>query len=124
MLLNVTRDQSARRQVLKDRLAALRYDYEVGGMIFNGVRVSTDRNLGGMIGARLQEPGGFPFDFKTADGHFFEVDMPTLILIRQAFITHTQGAFAAERRVADQIDADTITDLAGVESAWTDEITV
>lgn len=122
MALTVVRDTAADTAVLKSHLADLRYRHETGGMDFNGVRIDTNRELAGMIAGRLRSTSGFPFEFKTADGSFMSVDMVTLEAVSDAFIAHAQGAFAAEKAIADQIDAGTVVDVAGVDAAWLAEI--
>lgn len=116
--LQVSRDQSARRAVLKDHLADLRWKLETGGIVFNGTAIGTEREVYGMISGRLQVPGSFPFDMKTKDGSFITVDKVTLEGVAAAIVAHVQGAFNIEKTIVAQIDADTVTDLAGVDATW------
>lgn len=118
LALDIVRDHAARRAALKERLADLRWQYETSGIVFNGTEISTEREVYGMIAGRLQVPGSFPFEMKTKDGSFISVDQVTLQSVAAAIVTHVQGAFDLEKSISEDIDADNVTDIAGVEAAW------
>ena len=91
----------------KADIATARYSYEIAGVAFRGVHVTTDREDQGLITAvalsAVIDPA-FSTVWKGADG-YLELDSAGVLSLAHAVATHVETAFAEEKRLADLIDA-------------------
>lgn len=91
----------------KAEIAAARYEYEIAGVVFGGVRVTTDREDQSMITAvalsAVVDPT-YTTVWKGADG-YLNLDAAGVLSLARMVGAHVEAAFAAEKRLAEQIDA-------------------
>ena len=110
-------------QFLKISLAEYRWQREVGGFPFGPYNIPSDRETQAkLIAMRIKaiENPSYVVDFKTPDG-FVTLDSANIILIADAAHDHVQKCFHCEKVVFDQIEAETVTDQVGMESAFETE---
>ena len=107
---------SAKAAVLAD-LAAYRYEREVGGMDFIGLRIDTSRearnNLtGAVVSAQLATAAGQPFAvaWKGVDGTFATLSASDLAALGVAVAAHVAECFAREAGLGDTVNAMTSLD--------------
>ena len=104
----------------KSDIAAARYNYEIAGVVFRGVHVTTDREDQAMITACALSAvidSGFTTVWKGADG-YLELDASGVLTLARTVAAHVETAFAEEKRLVEQIDAaQTAEDVAVV--IWT-----
>jgi len=110
-------ESDALKRRLKDRLGALRYARETGGITVGGVPVRTDERSIMLIDNALRR-ATFPITFKSADDAFISLDEATLQAVVDAATAHMQACFAAEGAVYAMIEAGTVADDAALDSAW------
>lgn len=94
----------------RDYFASKRYDFEVGGIVWNGIDVRTDRfTVERIYQARFlaKEDASFITDWKLGDGTFMTIDAPTIIGLSDAVTAHLKDAFSKEKVVNTSIDAAT-----------------
>lgn len=111
---------------IKARLAAYaaecRWQKEVGGTLWNGWPVHTDReSQGKIIAERLAIEAGErddPDGWKFADGIFRLVSNTDFVLLSNAVRDHVRTAFAIEAYVAAQIEAGIISSEAEIDTAF------
>lgn len=107
------------KQQLRERVTALRWEHETGGITVAGVRVLTgiedqNRIATALIGAPAT------LDFKAESG-WVTLTLADLQGIAAAITTHVQACFTAERAHHEAIDALLSLDAAGdydVEAGW------
>lgn len=94
------------------RIAARRYEAEVGGITINGLAVDTDDRSKLLInGAALEatiDPE-YVMQWKTADG-FVQLTGAQVIGIARAVRAHVQACFDREAELLAALDAGTLTD--------------
>lgn len=104
----------------KADIAAARYTYEIAGIRFRGVHVTTDREDQAMITAAALSAvidSTFSTVWKGADG-YLTLDAPGVMALATAVAAHVEAAFAEEKRLSDNIDAaQTAEDVASI--IWT-----
>lgn len=110
------------KQELAAYTAAKRYEKEVGGTIWNGWPVHTDRESQGKIVAeRLAIEAGEREDtdgWKFADGVFRMVSNEDFMALASAVRQHVRDCFALEAAVLAQIEAVTITEYSQIDAAF------
>lgn len=115
-------EADALKRRLKDRLGALRYLRETGGITVGGVPVRTDERSIVLIDNAVRR-ATFPVVFKTANDGFVSLDQPALEAVAAAITAHAQAGFAAEGTVYAMIDAGTVADDAALDAAWAATLT-
>lgn len=102
--------------------AECRWQKEVGGTLWNGWPVHTDReSQGKIIAERLAIEAGErtdPDGWKFADGAFRLVSNTDFVALSNAVREHVRNCYAVEAVVLAQIDAETITTEAEIEAAF------
>lgn len=97
----------ALKQQKKDEIAAARYEYEIAGVVFGGVHVTTDREDQAMITAvalsAVVDPA-FATVWKGADG-YLDLNATGVLTLARMVGAHVETAFAEEKRIAALIDA-------------------
>lgn len=103
---------------LKERLADLRWQFETGGLVLEGLPVRTDRETRAALTEAVNSlSAGLmtePVIWKMAPG-WAELSEVQLQAITAAVSAHVKSSFAAERAVSDQIDA--LAELSGFDVA-------
>ncbi|WFU07633.1 DUF4376 domain-containing protein [Rhizobium sp. CB3090] len=101
--------------------ATKRYAVETGGIVFDGMTVSTDRQSQALIigaYAYVQANPSVTVNFKTANG-FVNLTAEQVTAVANAVGAHVQASFAAEDAVVKAITAGTIKTAADVDAfAW------
>ncbi|WP_412065113.1 DUF4376 domain-containing protein [Rhizobium sp. SYY.PMSO] len=101
--------------------ASKRYAIETGGIVINGMSITTDRASQSMITGAYSYVQANPtvtVKFKTAAG-FVELTAEQMTAVANAVGAHVQASFAAEGEVTSQIVAGTITAKAEIDAfAW------
>jgi hypothetical protein len=103
-------DLDAGKEILRDHFAETRYDFEVAGIVWNGIDVRTDRfTVERIYQARFlaKEDAAFTTDWKLGNGTFLTIDAPTIIGLSDAVTEHLKEAFTKEKVVNGSIDAAT-----------------
>ena len=103
-------DVDGAKDFVRDHYASKRYDFEVGGIDFNGLAVRTDRfTVERIYQARFlaKEDAAFTTDWKLGDGTFLTIDAPTIIGLSDAVTAHLKEAFTKEKTANTSIDAAT-----------------
>jgi len=97
-------------------LADKRWRTETGGILFQGLPVSTDRESQAMIGRTLQtmELTGKPVKFKTGAG-FFEMDLDLMRGLSLEIAAHVQLCFETEAVISEKIEAGEIKTFEEIE---------
>lgn len=88
----------------KEEIATARYDAEVGGMDFYGIRIATDDRSKSLISAahdKAQKNPAFMTRWKTSDGTFRPVDAATIIAIYDMLSVHVDAGFRKEAAILD-----------------------
>ncbi len=91
----------------KADVAAARYAFEIAGVVYNGVRVTTDREDQAMITAVALSAvvdSTFTTVWKGADG-YLDLDAAGVLTLARMVGAHVEAAFAEEKRLAGLIDA-------------------
>lgn len=102
---------------LHDYAAQKRYEVEVGGIVVNGVNVSTireHRSLLKDVSEYLAD--GDTRSFKDSTGTWVSATGLEFKALYAAVEAHIDGCFVTEKTVADKIDADTITTTAEIDA--------
>ncbi|MFT4002064.1 MAG: DUF4376 domain-containing protein [Rhizobium sp.] len=101
--------------------ASKRYAIETGGIVINGMSITTDRASQSMITGAYSYVQANPtvtVKFKTAAG-FVELTAEQMTAVANAVGAHVQASFAAEGEVTSRIIAGTITAKAEIDAfAW------
>ncbi len=101
--------------------ASKRYAIETGGIVINGMSITTDRASQSMITGAYSYVQANPtvtVKFKTAVG-FVELTAEQMTAVANAVGAHVQASFAAEGEVTNRIVAGTITAKAEIDAfAW------
>ena len=103
-------DVDGAKDFLRDHYASKRYDFEVGGISWNGLDVRTDRfTVERIYQARFlaKEDAAFTTDWKLGNGTFLTIDAPTIIALSDAVTAHLKEAFTKEKTANVSIDAAT-----------------
>jgi len=101
--------------------AQKRWEKEVGGILVNGLTVSTDDRSKTMIsGARVaaQNDPTFSTQWKSSDGTFATINAAAVIAISDAMLSHVSDCFAIEAKVLAEIDAGTISSIEQIDAAF------
>lgn len=110
---------------LKAYAAHRRWLKEIGGTVWNGWLVYTDReSQSKIISERLAIEAGErndPDGWKFADGQFRMVSNADFISLSSAVREHVRACFAIEAAVLAQIEAGTITAEAEIDAAFSDD---
>lgn len=104
-----------RKQAIADR----RYQAEVSGVVFGGMRIDSGRDSQGLItGATLASvlDPSYICHWKTPEG-FVELNATMLAAVSQAVRAHVQACFDRERVLVEAVTAGTFTD-AMLETGW------
>ena len=91
----------------KAEIAAARYDYEIAGVIINGVHITTDREDQAMITAVALSAvvdQAYTTVWKGADG-YLTLTAAEILAMARIVGAHVEAAFAEEKRLAALIDA-------------------
>ena len=83
-----------------------RWEIETGGIVINGINISTDERSQGMINrayAYMQARNISSIKYKTENG-FIDLDFATLTTIALAVGAHVQACFSAEAEIVNQIN--------------------
>lgn len=97
---------SSLKREKKLAISQIRYEKEIEGIEFNGIRIGTDREDKGMLlGAlmTLQRNGG-TIRYKAKNGNFIDLDINTLGQIYDLVSSHTQTLFNKEADHFSAID--------------------
>lgn len=102
------------------RLSDLRWEKEVGGMMFGSFPVKTDRETAAILTAAyvkaLNNPSYVIPDWKIADGVFVTLDSPTIIMLGDAVEAHVQACFTREKVLTMEImSAQDASELAAID---------
>ena len=91
----------------KAEIAAARYNYEIAGVIINGIHITTDREDQAMITAvalsAVVDPA-YTTVWKGADG-YLTLNAAEILAMARIVGAHVEAAFAEEKRLVDLIDA-------------------
>ncbi|MDY0073748.1 MAG: DUF4376 domain-containing protein [Thauera sp.] len=106
------------RARLLARIAELRYQAEVAGVMLSGALIKTDRESQATIASAWsvakQDPGTV-IDWK-AEGGWVQVDAPTMIAIGDAVFAHVQACFSKECALAGEVEAaQSLADLRAID---------
>jgi len=114
--------QPPTKQELSGYAAQKRYEKEIGGTIWNGWPVHTDReSQSKIIAERLAIEAGErtdPDGWKFADGQFRMVSNEDFMALASAVRQHVRDCFALEAVVIAQIEAGTITEYSQIDAAF------
>ena len=91
----------------KAEIAAARYDYEIAGVIINGVHITTDREDQAMITAVALSAvvdSTYTTVWKGADG-YLTLNASEILAMARIVGAHVEAAFAEEKRLTELIDA-------------------
>jgi len=105
---------------LKEKLAELRWRFEVSGTEWNGDAIDTDRNTQAMLTGMVVLSGmqkGLKINFKTKRG-FIKLDVNTIGGIAVAVAAHVQNAFDIEAGAVEAIDAGKLTTVAELKALF------
>ena len=96
------------RALKLSELAALRWERETGGTLFNGMPVATDavsqtKYIGAVVGAQI-DPNAV-INWKMADGTFVTLDAQAITAVAMAVRAHVQACFDNEAALKSQIEA-------------------
>lgn len=115
------------KQELLGYAALKRYEKEVGGTLWNGWPVHTDReSQSKIIAERLAIEAGErndPDGWKFADGQFRLVSNEDFMALTSAVRQHVRDCFALEAVVLAQIEAGTVTEYSQIDAAFDQEAT-
>ena len=94
-------------------LAALRWEKETSGTLFNGMPVATDavsqtKYIGAVVGAQI-DPNAV-INWKMADGTFVTLDAAAITAVAMAVRAHVQACFDNEAELKAQIEAASTAD--------------
>ena len=108
------------KTIKKTKISAARYVYEISGIIFQGVHITTDREDQSMITA-VALSATLNSDFKTvwkgSDG-YINLTAQDALTLAYLVAEHVETAFAEEKRLSELIDnAETEEELAAI--TWT-----
>lgn len=110
------------KQELSGYAAQKRYEKEIGGTIWNGWPVHTDReSQSKIIAERLAIEAGErtdPDGWKFADGVFRMVSNADFMDLASDVRQHVRDCFALEAAILAQIDAGTITEYGQIDAAF------
>jgi hypothetical protein len=92
------------------KLAALRWEKETGGTVFNGMPVATDavsqtKYIGAVVGTQI-DPDAV-INWKMADGTFVTLDAQAITVVAMAVRAHVQACFDREAVLKAEIEAAT-----------------
>ena len=91
----------------KRDIAAARYEYEIAGVVYNNIRVTSDREDQSMITAvalsAVVDPT-YTTVWKGADG-YLDLDAVGVLTLARMVGAHVEAAFAEEKRLVELIDA-------------------
>ena len=88
-------------------IAAARYDYEISGIIFKNVHVTTDREDQSMITAIALSAtlnNDFTTVWKGTDG-YIDLNAQEVLTLAYLVAEHVEAAFAEEKRLSELIDS-------------------
>ena len=91
----------------KAEIAAARYDYEISGIIFKNVHVTTDREDQAMITAVALSAtlnNDFTTVWKGSDG-YIQLNSQEILTLAYLVAEHVETAFAEEKRLVELIDS-------------------
>lgn len=125
--MTIITTRAATKAELYAYVASKRYDVEIGGIMFNGMPVWTDRATQSMLQrvSYMLDKGmlSAPLDIKTPEG-FVSMTEAHVNAIGTAVGLHVQAAFIVEVQVAAAIDAGTITTVEQIDAApWPQALT-
>lgn len=99
----------------------LRWEREVGGMVWNGVPIATDDSSKIKVaGARIKAEADPAFEttWYGTDGDGVVVDAPLIIALSNAVLEHIDQSFTTFGLVKGAIAAGTITSFAAIDAAF------
>lgn len=91
----------------KSEIASARYDYEISGITFKNVHVTTDREDQAMITAIALSAtlnNAFTTVWKGSDG-YIDLNAQEVLTLAYLVAEHVEAAFAEEKRLAELIDS-------------------
>jgi hypothetical protein len=100
-------------------LAALRWEKETGGTVFNGMPVTTDavsqtKYIGAVVGAQIDP--NVVINWKMADGTFVTLDAASITAVAMAVRAHVQACFDNEAELKSRIEsAGTAVEISAVD---------
>lgn len=95
---------------LREELANKRYEVEVGGVLFNGLPIKTDRSSQMLLNGALNYVGKKPSStirWKTGNGVFVSLNAAQIEAAAVAVGDHVQACFAREGEISAAIDTAT-----------------
>ena len=98
---------NALKQPKKAYIAAARYNYEIAGIVFKNVHVTTDREDQAMITAIALSAtlnNDFTTVWKGSDG-YIDLNAQEVLTLAYLVAEHVEAAFAEEKRLAELIDS-------------------
>lgn len=109
-----------RKELKLREIAADRYNYEVSGIVFRNIHITTDREDQAMITAvalsAVVDPT-YTTVWKGVDG-YLELDATGILEMARAVANHVEAAFVEEKRLVELVEAaETEADLSSI--AWT-----
>lgn len=101
-----------RRDILIPRIEQMRWDKEVGGMIFNTMPIPTDDRAKTLImGARtaaVEQGDAYSDEWKISPGVYVPLDATAAIALGDALLAHIRACFAREKALIQAVlDANT-----------------
>lgn len=91
----------------KSEIAAARYEYEIAGIVFKNVHVTTDREDQSMITAIALAAtlnSDFTTVWKGSDG-YINLNAQETLTLAYLVAEHVEGAFSEEKRLSELIDS-------------------
>jgi hypothetical protein len=110
-----------RKTQLQNYNALVRFNKVTGGIVAAGVPIQTDDRSRGFINAgRLAatDDPTFTTRWYGSDGNFYSVDAAQMIQMSNALGAHTNGCYTIFDQVAGEIQTNTVTTLAQIDSAY------
>jgi hypothetical protein len=108
-------DLDSSKDRAKETVASNRYNYEISGVSYNDIYVSTDRESQSKIIAVdviASRDSSYSVRWKTANNTFVTMNSDTILQVSNTVLNHVQSAYTLESNKIDEIDAClTLTDL-------------
>jgi hypothetical protein len=108
-------DLDSSKDRAKETVANNRYNYEISGVSYNDIYVSTDRESQSKIIAVdviASRDSSYSVRWKTANNTFINMNSDTILQVSNTVLNHVQSAYTLESNKIDEIDAClTLTDL-------------
>jgi hypothetical protein len=117
-------DYELTNENLRSHSAALRFQFEEQGILFNGIPVATDRSSQSLIlGAYVsctRDPT-FTVNWKTTDG-FVTLNKDMITAVADAVAQYVEKCFSIEAELFDRIEAGSINQFSQVRTFYTESL--